>query len=152
MARDDDTRRWKQKYYDNLGQLESKEKQWRDIESLLRRGITRLSLAAGGADPTLDRELETLRGTDFLARYGGEEFVILMPETDVAAALPVAEKLRAAIEVSGFHYREQHVPITVSCGIAGFRDDDTPETVFGRADSALYRAKKAGGNQCIADQ
>lgn len=95
---------------------------------------------------------DNLRGTDFLARYGGEEFVILMPETDMSAALPVAEKLRAAIEVSGFHYREQHVPITISCGIAGFRGDDTPETVFGRADSALYRAKKAGGNQCIADQ
>ncbi len=60
MAQDDDTRRWKQKYYDNLEQLERQEKQWRDVESLLRRGIARLSLAAGGADPTLDRELEKL--------------------------------------------------------------------------------------------
>jgi diguanylate cyclase len=95
---------------------------------------------------------ENLRGTDFLARYGGEEFVIVMPSTALSDAFPVAEKLRAAIEASDFHYREQFVPITISCGMAGFRAGDTPETVFGRADSALYRAKKAGGNQCIADQ
>lgn len=95
---------------------------------------------------------DNLRDTDFLARYGGEEFVILMPETDRSAALPVAEKLRAAIEASGFHYHEQHVPITISCGMAEFGGDDTQETVFSRADSAMYRAKKAGGNQCIMDQ
>lgn len=94
---------------------------------------------------------ENLRVTDFLARYGGEEFVILMPETSLSDAAPVAEKLRAAIENSGFHYRDQHVPITISCGMAEFRDDDTPETVFSRADSVMYRAKKAGGNQCMAD-
>lgn len=94
---------------------------------------------------------KNLRATDFLARYGGEEFVILMPETSLSDATPVAEKLRAAIESSGFHYREQHVPITISCGMAEFRGGDTPETVFSRADSAMYRAKKAGGNQCMAD-
>lgn len=94
---------------------------------------------------------ENLRATDFLARYGGEEFVILMPGTSLSDAAPVAEKLRAAIENSGFHYRDQHVPITISCGMAEFHGDDTPETVFSRADSAMYRAKKAGGNQCMAD-
>ncbi|HLA74593.1 MAG TPA: hypothetical protein VJM76_01615, partial [Gammaproteobacteria bacterium] len=53
--------RWKQKYYTSLEQLEAKEKQWGEVENLLRRCITRLSLAADGADPALDSQIETLR-------------------------------------------------------------------------------------------
>lgn len=89
-----------------------------------------------------------LRKTDFLARYGGEEFVMLMPETSVNDALAAAEKLLVAVADSRFHYREQAVPISISCGLAGFHADDTPETVFERADQAMYRAKQAGGNRC----
>lgn len=61
MSGKPDSERWKQKYYDSLEQIEKKERQWQDVEGLLRRGIARLTLAARGVNDTLDRELERLR-------------------------------------------------------------------------------------------
>ncbi len=92
-----------------------------------------------------------VRETDFVARYGGEEFVILLPETELAGARIVTEKVRAAIEKCEFHYRGERVLITISCGLAQFHEDDDPDTVFARADAALYRAKAAGRNRCISE-
>jgi diguanylate cyclase len=89
-----------------------------------------------------------IRETDFLARYGGEEFVIIMPATNEQEGLGVAEKLRNAVESCGFHYRGDAVNVTISCGIAEFSSDDTPHSVFERADSAMYRAKSEGRNRC----
>ena len=95
---------------------------------------------------------ELIRETDFLARYGGEEFVVLLPATPLDTAALVAEKLRAAVESCHFHFRDQDVPITISGGLAQCAADDTPETLFERADAAMYRAKKQGGNLCLADE
>lgn len=95
---------------------------------------------------------KSLRETDFLARYGGEEFVILLTETDVITAMDVVNKLREKVEGSGFHFKEERVPVTVSCGVAEFRREDTPEQVFNRADAALYRAKEAGRNRCMQEE
>jgi diguanylate cyclase len=92
-----------------------------------------------------------VRETDFVARYGGEEFVILLPETDLAHARKVAEKIRAAVESCEFHYRNERVLITISCGLAVFAGADEPDGVFARADAAMYRAKAAGRNCCRAD-
>ena len=64
----------------------------------------------------------------------------------------VAEKLRASVETCNFHFRETIVPITISCGIAEFSANDTPENVFERADTAMYRAKKVGGNRCLMEE
>lgn len=93
---------------------------------------------------------EQIRETDFLARYGGEEFVVLLPATPLDTAALVAEKLRAAVESCHFHFRDQDVPITISGGLAQCAADDTPETLFERADAAMYRAKRNGGNLCLA--
>ena len=94
---------------------------------------------------------DNIRETDFLARYGGEEFVLLMTGAGQPAIGEVADKLRAAVETCGFHYRGENVPITISCGIAEFRDGDHVEGVFERADRALYRAKDQGRNRCVID-
>lgn len=90
-----------------------------------------------------------LRKSDFIARIGGEEFVILLPETDRAEAQRALETLRDAVAQCPFHFRDQRIAVTVSIGIAAFSADATPETVFDRADTALYRAKEAGRNRCI---
>ncbi len=95
---------------------------------------------------------ERIRKTDFLARFGGEEFVLLMPETDIDKALEAMNGLREVIEECHFHYSDQTVPITVSIGIAMFYADDNYDSVFKRADAALYAAKGAGRNQCITEQ
>ncbi|HEY2592070.1 MAG TPA: diguanylate cyclase [Steroidobacteraceae bacterium] len=90
-----------------------------------------------------------VRGTDFVARYGGEEFVMILVGTSSEQALVAADKIRVGIERIGFHFRGKPVTVTASCGIATFQADDTPDSIFDRADRALYRAKDAGRNCCV---
>ncbi len=90
-----------------------------------------------------------VRGTDFVARYGGEEFVMILIGTEAQQAMVAADKIRMNIAKIGFHFRNKPVTVTASCGIAMFRADDTPDSVFDRADRALYRAKDAGRNCCV---
>lgn len=92
-----------------------------------------------------------IRHCDILCRMGGEEFAIILPETDVRGAAIVGEKLRGSIAGSQFRFKEQPVPVTVSIGAAQFRDADTQEDVFERADRALYLAKKRGRNLCCTE-
>ncbi len=92
-----------------------------------------------------------LRESDFLARFGGEEFVVLMPETNLDSAAVAAEKLRVAVEQCQFHYQNAQVSITVSAGLAQLRKNDTLESLFQRADDALYRAKETGRNRCLVE-
>lgn len=92
-----------------------------------------------------------IRDSDFIARFGGEEFVVLMPETSIIDAMPVAEKLRLLVADVSFNYKDKPVPITISCGGAEFRLGDSIDTTFERADQALYHAKKLGRNQCYTD-
>ncbi len=94
---------------------------------------------------------QTVRETDFIARYGGEEFVAIISDTPSVAALNVAEKMRASVEAADFHHNKQKVAITISVGVSSFRDSDTAEMVFVRADKALYRAKSLGRNRCVDD-
>lgn len=94
---------------------------------------------------------KNLRDVDFIARYGGEEFVILMPETNAADAYTAAEKLRQTVENSPFNFRKERVPITLSFGVSEFHSLESPDTVFERADKALYKAKHEGRNRsCLA--
>ncbi|MDB6088496.1 MAG: hypothetical protein JWN85_1280 [Gammaproteobacteria bacterium] len=89
-----------------------------------------------------------VRGTDFVARYGGEEFVMILIGTGAEQGCQAADKIRVGIETMGFHFHNKPVAVTASCGITTFRGDDTPETIFDRADRALYRAKDDGRNCC----
>ena len=98
-----------------------------------------------------DQLKNNLRESDFLARYGGEEFVVLMPETELKPSMIAAEKLRAAVEKSQFHYQGTQVSITISAGLAQLRKDDSTEKFFQRADQAMYRAKSAGRNCCFTE-
>jgi diguanylate cyclase len=90
-----------------------------------------------------------LRKTDFIGRFGGEEFVVLMPETPLEAALQTLEAMCGAVAECPFHFRAQPVSITLSGGVAEFVDGVAAETIFERADAALYRAKADGRNRCV---
>ena len=90
------------------------------------------------------------RGEDFLARIGGEEFVLLLPMTTLEAATSVAEKLRLVVETTAFRHHGEPVQVTVSAGLTEFREGDTPQSVFERADRALYAAKAEGRNRCAS--
>lgn len=88
-----------------------------------------------------------LRKSDFVARFGGEEFVIVLPETTVEQAIPILDGVRQAIANCPFHFREKPVSITISFGVAEPDKNDTPASMFERADKALYKAKNAGRNR-----
>ncbi len=92
-----------------------------------------------------------IRETDFLARYGGEEFVIILPGAQMRYAKKVAEKLRKLIETMPLVIDKKTIHITMSCGISEFREGDSPNHVFSRADKALYSAKEAGRNAVVID-
>jgi two-component system, cell cycle response regulator len=96
----------------------------------------------------------SIRGIDLACRYGGEEFVIVMPETDMAVAAMVAERLRRRIAAEPFAIAQgaRAVPVTISIGIAELRgNDDTAAALLKRADQALYRAKRDGRNRVVPD-
>jgi two-component system cell cycle response regulator len=96
----------------------------------------------------------SIRGIDLACRYGGEEFVVVMPETDMAVAAMVAERLRRRIAAEPFaiHEGARSIPVTISIGIAALRGaDDNAAGVLKRADQALYRAKRDGRNRVVPD-
>ncbi len=91
---------------------------------------------------------DSARESDLIARYGGEEFVILMPNTDLAGAVHLAEKIRMAVESTRLIIGDSMKPIeiTISLGVALF--DGNRREFFSEADRALYQAKAAGKN-CV---
>jgi two-component system cell cycle response regulator len=96
----------------------------------------------------------SIRGIDLACRLGGEEFVIVMPETDMAVAAMVAERLRRRIAAEPFAISSgsRSIPVTLSIGIAALRGrDDTAASLLKRADQALYRAKRDGRNRVVPD-
>lgn len=91
------------------------------------------------------------RETDLAVRYGGDEFVVLLPHTSSDEAMVFANRtLRhvARLNPAG-------IPVTVSVGVASFTRStaaDAEDDVIGRADAAVYRAKRAGGNRAFRDE
>jgi diguanylate cyclase (GGDEF)-like protein len=92
-----------------------------------------------------------LRPRDFVGRFGGEEFVILLAGSDLDQARQTAERVRAqvaAVSVADAGHRER-ISVTVSVGVAAFRDNGhSVHELLDAADTALYAAKHAGRN-CV---
>jgi len=89
----------------------------------------------------------TIRPVDFIARYGGEEFILILQNTSVEESQVLLETLRLAVENYQFCYRDSPVIVTLSFGLACMRQVDTIESLFIRADEAMYAAKRAGRNR-----
>ncbi|MEO0574124.1 MAG: diguanylate cyclase [Pseudomonadota bacterium] len=90
------------------------------------------------------------RTTDFVARIGGEEFVILFPDTELRSAMAVSDKLRDQIAQTSFENIGVDRPLTVSCGVTVQIIGDDADSLYARADGALYQAKNDGRNRCQA--
>ena len=89
---------------------------------------------------------------DWLARYGGEEFVMILPETDLAGADCMANRLLNVISQREVHTCAERIRITVSMGVTGFGPETpealiTPENLIRRADQNLYVSKAQGRNR-----
>jgi two-component system cell cycle response regulator len=100
-----------------------------------------------------ERMSRSVRGIDLACRYGGEEFLIAMPDTDMAFASVVAERLRQEIASAPFLIGGEHakVDVTASIGIASTEgpEGDTAQKLIKRADKALYEAKTGGRNRVM---
>ncbi len=96
---------------------------------------------------------QTVRSTDLIARYGGEEFAVVMPDTDIAAGLRSAERLRDAVaKPAEPHMAATEQNVTVSIGVAATvpTSGTNPNGLLEIADIELYRAKRGGRNQVRA--
>ncbi len=91
-----------------------------------------------------------LRDSDQLGRLVGVEFAILLPRTELAAAVLVAERMRAAVAATPSKSARAMVALTASFGVTTLRADDSTTSLFKRADDALQAAKDAGRNCVIA--
>jgi len=91
---------------------------------------------------------KSIREADVIARYGGEEFVIILPSTDLAQGLELAERLRQSVEATPISTKFGSITITISLGVAEITGD-TPNisALIDQADTALYQAKKKGKNK-----
>jgi diguanylate cyclase (GGDEF)-like protein len=93
---------------------------------------------------------KVVRGSDVLVRWGGDEFVIIS-EGDKNNAMRVADRIRQSVRLHDFvgegaSLRDPRNLVTVSCGIAGYREGDDLDSMLLRADQAMYRCKGNGGN------
>ncbi|MGD9694467.1 MAG: diguanylate cyclase [Thermoleophilia bacterium] len=86
------------------------------------------------------------RAADIACRYGGEEMAVLLPDTRLADAAEVAERLRRAVEAIPMEHR----PVTVSIGVAATVGDCSAELLIEAADRALYAAKEGGRNRVVS--
>ena len=96
---------------------------------------------------------QSVRSSEIVGRYGGEEFLVIIPDAEESAALALAHRIRVTIAEHSFPGAEV-LPggrLTVSIGVANYRQGMSPTKLMDQADKALYAAKEAGRNQvCVA--
>jgi len=93
-----------------------------------------------------------IREIDVLARFGGDEFVLLFPETTLAEAHAVMDRVRLAVTTQSVDLNRKLVALTISVGIAGLAGAAMPlDTLIEHADQALYQAKAAGRNRVVSE-
>ena len=106
-------------------------------------------------DNVLQRIAETGRGTlrrgDVFGRIGGEEFAAVFPGCAPDMAMQVAERLQREIQRLSFSHEHKAFGITVSQGLTSLTpEDESIDTLFARADAAMYEAKRQGKNRIIS--
>lgn len=98
---------------------------------------------------------DTFRQSDTAGRYGGEEFVVILPETDMAAAQQKLESLRERVAGTpiALSTTGEKVQVTISAGLASFpQDGGTASELFALADERMFEAKGAGRNRVITGE
>lgn len=94
---------------------------------------------------------QQLRGQDTVARWGGEEFILLLPNTRLAGAVQVAEKLRVQVAALTITVSDQRLQTSLSLGVSECAAGGEVGDSIRRADLAMYEAKHAGRNRVVAD-
>jgi diguanylate cyclase (GGDEF)-like protein len=89
---------------------------------------------------------ECIRQIDMAARYGGDEFAVILPSTELDAALIVCERIVETVARSPILWQREQVPLSISVGVGEYSADTNPEDMTSRSDKALYLAKHSGKN------
>jgi len=92
---------------------------------------------------------QALRPSDSVARYGGEEFVIILPDVGLAEAASTIERLQRELTKQFFMHENDRVLVTFSAGVALRAPEEPQDEVVGRADKAMYQAKRTGKNRVV---
>ncbi len=87
-----------------------------------------------------------IRQIDTAARYGGDEFSVILPNTSLADAVVVAERMVEAVASAPVVWKKKQLALSISVGLGQYDADTTPEDITSRSDQALYTAKQVGGN------
>lgn len=97
------------------------------------------------------RICEVIRQNDIVARWGGEEFLFLLPETNLSNGLHVMDRIRGIIADSPMNCDQGSFYVTITIGLALYKDKYDLKDIVKIADENLYRGKKSGKNCIIAD-
>ena len=92
-----------------------------------------------------------LRATDVIARWGGEEFLLLLPDTDLPAAVAVLQRLRTGVADDALWQDRPELRVTVSVGVVRWPCGETADEVVERADRLAYAAKHAGRDRVMCE-
>ncbi len=124
-----------------------------DIDFLKTINDTYGHLAGDTAIKAVSQTLKSmLRASDILGRYGGDEFLIILPETTLAGAEELAERIRQKTEETDVQVSDDTViRLTLSIGISGNSNADNVDELISIADEALYVSKRMGRNRIYAD-
>ena len=97
---------------------------------------------------------ENVKGRDTAARYGGEEFVVILPQTELAGAVNLANQIRGKVESKKLVKKSTGDIlgiITISCGVTQYDPNESAEDFVRRADECLYAAKRGGRNRVVSE-
>ncbi len=95
----------------------------------------------------ISRKIRTcIRQIDTAARYGGDEFAVILPNTALAEATVVAERMVDVVSSSPMTWEKEQIALSISVGLGQYEGDISPEDITNRSDQALYTAKEAGKN------
>lgn len=89
---------------------------------------------------------QTVRHEDIVSRYGGDEFVLILPKTNIDAAMEIAERIRLAVEENTLTMDNLDIQFTTSIGVVQYSNESNSSELLKKADKAMYRSKHSGGN------
>ncbi len=93
-----------------------------------------------------------VRSIDSVGRYGGEEFLAILPETEAESAVAIGDRLRQRIGSHDFTFDDKRINLSVSCGVATYREGRDTSALIRLADQNLYAAKTDGKNMVHYDE
>ena len=96
------------------------------------------------------KKKKEVRESDTVARYGGEEFAVILPETEIAGAVEIGQRLNKAIRNMVIEYEDLELKVTVSIGASSYNIDKSQKDLINDSDDALYQAKDKGKDQTCA--